>query len=70
MWHFNCSLLKNLDYLQHVKNWIKKGKVQYAIPIYHPDGILNIHFTISDATFLEMLFPIRGNTRKYKKLKK
>ena len=59
MWHFNCSLLKNLEYL-HVQKWIKQVKVLYAIPIYHPDSIHKVedtvlHLTIPDPMFLEML---------------
>ena len=70
IWRFNCSLLKNLEYL-HVQKWFKEVKVQYAVPFYHPDSIhkvedTDIHFTIPDPTFLEMLLlNIRGNTIKY-----
>ena len=71
IWRLNCSLLKDPDYLNCVKNCITEVKKQYAIPIYRLDNIdkienKEIKFTISDKMFLEMLLlNIRGNTIKF-----
>ena len=40
--NLKCLKIKNLDYLQHVKNWIKEVKEQYAVPIYHPDRLQKV----------------------------
>ena len=71
IWRFNCGLLKNMEYLQSVKKWIKGVKKQYAILIYQLDNLdlideQEIQFTVSDSTFLEvLLLTIRGKTIKF-----
>ena len=76
-WKFNCSLLKDKEYLISINNLIDREKLYYALPVYHPLYLTSIHdkniqFTISDSTFLEtLLLQIRGETIKYaSKLKK
>ena len=34
LWKFNCSLLKNKDYLIYINNIIDKEKMNYAVPVY------------------------------------
>ena len=71
IWRFNCSLLKNIDYIKSVKEWIREVKKQYIIPVYNLQNIdqideANIQFSISDSMFLEMLLlAIRGKTIKF-----
>ena len=71
LWKFNCSLLKDKDYLIAINNVIDKEKLNYALPVYHPLYINSIEdasitFTISDSNFLEtLLLQIRGETIRY-----
>ena len=71
LWKFNCSLLKNKDYLILINNLIDKEKFSYALPVYNPNTITQlsdtaINFTISDSQFLELLLlQIRGETIKF-----
>ena len=77
IWKFNCSLLRNPDYLKLINDSIMTIKKEYAVPVYdleYLDSIqdLNINFTITDDIFLEtLLLKIRGDTIKFaSKLKK
>ena len=71
LWKFNCSLLKNKDYLILINNLIDSEKLRYALPVYNPNSITQIpdsliNFTISDSHFLEvLLLQIRGETIKF-----
>ena len=71
LWKFNCSLLKNKDYLIYINNIIDKEKMNYAVPVYNPISISSlsdecINFTITDSQFLEvLLLQIRGETVKF-----
>ena len=71
LWKFNCSLLKNKDYLILINNLIDKEKFSYALPVYNPNTITQlsdttINFIISDSQFLELLLlQIRGETIKF-----
>ena len=60
VWKFNCSLLKDKQYLVTITNLIDKEKLNYALPVYNPESVTQIpdskiNFTISDAKFLEIL---------------
>ena len=71
LWKFDCSLLKNKDYLIYINNIIDKEKMNYAVPVYNPISISSlsdecINFTISDSQFLEvLLLQIRDETIKF-----
>ena len=57
---FNCSLLKDSEYIQQGNKTINVTRQQYAIPVYNPCNIENIsdsdiHFVIDDSEFLEVL---------------
>ena len=71
LWKFNCSLLKDKEYLININNVIDREKLRYAVPIYNQDNITKLHdscieFTISDSDFLEILMlQIRGETIRY-----
>ena len=71
LWKFNCSLLKDKEYLIYINNLIDKVKISYAVPVYNPNSIMQLHdslisFTISDDQFLEtLLMQIRGETIKF-----
>ena len=71
LWKFNCSLLRNKDYLICINNIIDKEKINYAVPVYNPISINSlsdesINFTITDSQFLEvLLLQIRGETMKF-----
>ena len=71
LWKFNCSLLKDKEYLITINNTIDREKLRYAVPIYNPNNItrlsdMSINFTISDSEFLELLLlQIRGETIRY-----
>ena len=72
VWKFNCSLLKDLDYLNVIKELIIETIINYSCPIYSDEYIRNqearqdIHMTINDALFLEtLLMNIRSKTISY-----
>ena len=71
LWKFNCSLLKNIEYLNLVNATIHDEKLKYAVPVYNIDKISeiddnDIQFTISNKTFFEMLLlRIRGETIRF-----
>ena len=74
LWKFNCSLLKDKDYLILVNNLIDQEKLRYSVPIYNPVNVTQIPdseicFTLSDSHFLEvLLMQIRGETIRYASL--
>ena len=76
LWKFNCSLLKDKEYLILINNSIDQEKLKYAVPVYNPENVMqifdfNINFTISDSEFLELLLmQIRGETIRYSTLLK
>ena len=71
IWKFNCSLLKQKEYLNMVNSLIEKEKEIYAIPVYKIENISHIsdsdiQFIINDGQFLEtLLLKIRGETIKF-----
>jgi hypothetical protein len=71
LWKFNNSLLYEMDYVETVKDTIKKAKEQYAALVYDRSTLseiddLGIHFTINNQLFLEtLLIEIRGKTISY-----
>ena len=76
-WKFNCSLLKDSDYLQLVKEVIQDIISSYACPVYSElymttlESRENIQMVISDVLFLEvLLLKIRSNTISYSIRKK
>ena len=76
VWKFNCRLLQDEQYLQLINSIIKEEKLKYSALVYSPKFLSiisdeEIHFTINDGQFLEMLMMrIRGETIKYASLKK
>ena len=75
MWKFNNALLNDIEYLKIINEKIDEIKLQYCIPVYNIDYILNIknkdiNFTINDELFLEtLLMEIRGKTISYSSYK-
>ena len=73
VWIFNCSLLKDPDYLTLINKRIDKEIINYAAKVYNMDKIQDLdkdklYLTISDSLFLEnILLQMRGETIKYKK---
>ena len=71
IWKFNCSLLKNKDYLIKINNIIDQVKLSYTPPVYNSESLCqipdsNLQFTITDSLFLEtLLLKIRGETIKF-----
>ena len=71
IWKFNCSLLKDKEYLDLINKTIKDETVKYAAKVYNMEKIdqisfENIHLTIEDRLFLEtLLLEIRGTTIQY-----
>ena len=71
IWKFNCSLLKDKEYLDLINKTIKDETVKYAAKIYNMEKIdqisfENIHLTIGDRLFLEtLLLEMRGTTIQY-----
>ena len=71
LWKFNCSFLKDKEYLIHINDLIDREKLRYSLPVYNPVNLtavpdLSINFTINESQFLEvLLFQIRGETIKY-----
>lgn len=68
-WKFNCSLLKDINYLRLVKRVIVETVWSYACPLYTESYATsleargNIAFTINDSLFLEtLLMKIRSET--------
>ena len=59
-WKLNNSLLKNPDYLNLINSVIEDEKIKYSLSVcnlkYIKENYDNIHFSIDDDTFLEMLF--------------
>lgn len=68
-WKFNCSLLKDLNYLRLVKRVIMETVWSYACPVYTESyasslkARVNLVFTINDSLFLDtLLMKIRSET--------
>ena len=76
LWKFNNSLLYEMDYVETVKDTIKKTKEQYAALVYDRSTLseiddLMIHFTINDQLFVEtLLTEIRGKSISYASYRK
>ena len=76
IWKLNCSLLQDKKYIEMVNNIIESVKQEYSVPVYNLHSlatILNneIHLTVSDSQFLEILpLKIRGENIKYSSIKK
>ena len=69
-WKLKCSLLENNDYLIMVNNLIDAEKFNYTALVYNPCAInqisdQDIHMTIPDDLFLEVLLKIRGEIIKF-----
>ena len=70
-WKFNCSLLKQRDYLDLINNIISEEKLKYALPVYNPNHLMvieenEIQFTIDDGNFRDILqLRVRGETIKF-----
>ena len=68
LWKFNCSLLKDKEYLILINNLIDQEKLKYAVSVYNLENVMQISdfnkkFTISESEFLELLLmQIRGET--------
>ena len=66
MWKFNCSLLKDIKYLDQVKDVIQSQKLKYMLPVYNPENLKNlndenIQFVINYKQLLDLLLlEIRG----------
>ena len=66
LWKFNNSLLHDTEYVKLVKKQIKDVKEQYSVHVYNKGELrdidnLDIHLTIDDQLFLEILLTeIRG----------
>ena len=71
VWKFNCSLLKDTDYLTLINKTIDKDIINYAAKVYNLDKIQDsdkdkLNLRISDSLFLEnILIKMRGETIKY-----
>ena len=76
LWKFNCSLLKEQEYIDLVNSIIQEEKYKYALPVYNlryldiaPD--VDVSFTVNDGQFLELLLlRIRGETIKFASYRK
>ena len=76
LWKFNCSLLKEQEYINLVNSIIQEEKYKYALPVYNlryldiaPDD--DVNFTVNDGQFLELLLlRIRGETIKFASYRK
>ena len=60
VWKFNCSLLKNQQYLTLINKQIEEVIQTYTIPVYNLDyissnNVSNLQFTIEDHLLLEMI---------------
>ena len=56
VWKFNCSLLKDPNFLTLINNMIDKVTINYAAKVYNIDKIQdldkeNLHLAISDSFF-------------------
>ena len=71
IWKFNCSLLKDKEYLDLINKTIKDEMVKYTAKVYNMEKIdkisfENIHLMIGDRLFLEtLLLEMRGTTIQY-----
>ena len=75
-WKFNNSLLRDINFVTEIKEVILATKIQYSVPVYQKDEIINIpddqiQFTINDQLFFEvLLLEIRAKTISYASYKK
>ena len=71
IWKFNCSLLKNTEYINMINSLIDSEEKFYSVLVYSHEylNILkdpDVCFRINDAQFLEvLLLKIRGETIKF-----
>ena len=71
LWKFNCSLLKNQEYLSLINKLIEEVVQTYTVPVYNfnyisASNVLNLQFTIEDDLLLEMiLLKARENTIRF-----
>ena len=76
LWKFNNSLLKDIQFVKTVKDLILKTKDQYAALVYVRENLhliedKDLHLTIDDQTFFEMLLlEIRGASISYASYKR
>ena len=76
VWKFNCSLLKDPDYLTLINGTTDKEIINYAAKVYNMDKIQDLdkdklYLTILDSLFLEnILLQMRGETISYATYKK
>ena len=76
IWKFNTSLLKDIEYLTQIRQFIKEEIARYAVPLYNLEKLdkiptNQIQLTIEDDVFLEtLILRIRGETLKYSSLKR
>ena len=73
-WKFNKSLLKDMKYIDQVKDTIKEVKTTHSMNNENNIELISnedLNFNINDQLFLEtLLMMIRGNTIKYSSFKK
>ena len=75
LWKFNNALLHDLEFLDIINKKIDEIKLQYSLPVYDIDYVLDmknkdINLTINDELFLEtLLMEIRGKTISYSSYK-
>ena len=67
-WKFNNSLLNDIEYVNLINKKINNVILQYSLPVYNRENIINIdrselQFIIDDQLFMEtLLMEIRGET--------
>ena len=75
-WKFNTNLLKDINYLKLINEYIQEEIIKYAVPVYNIEKINlinehDIHLRIPDDLFLEMLIlRMRGESVKFSSIKK
>ena len=68
LWKFNISLLYDIDYINSINEKIEDIILQYCLPIYNQEFVVNmersqIQFVINDQLFIEtLLMAIREKT--------
>ena len=75
-WKFNNSLLNDIEYVNLINKKINNVILQYSLPVYNRENIINIdrselQFIIDDQLFMEtLLMEIRGETISFSSNKK
>lgn len=70
-WKFNNSLLKDMKFVEEIKNVIQEVKQTYATNMQNDISGEDILFIINDLLFLEtLLMMVRGCTIEYSSVKK